>query len=54
MRSTKLKRKLLAGILCAAMVFQSIPMEQARWKLLEGQVMRRAQTHLKMQRLQTL
>ena len=27
MRSTKLKRKLLAGILCAAMVFQSIPME---------------------------
>ncbi len=27
MRSTKLKRKLLAGILCAAMVFQTIPME---------------------------
>ena len=27
MRSTKLKRKLLAGILCAAMVFQSVPIE---------------------------
>lgn len=27
MRSTKLKRKLLAGILCAAMIFQTIPME---------------------------